>query len=81
MANDRLFIECKKCKETVTLVNYRPGMFSMPFSIDYLDGFLNKHLIKCHEMYEGELESNTLFNLITEGMFTNKNSHYEHGNW
>jgi len=50
MANDRLRIVCKYCKESVMLFKYYPcgGYVN---DEDILDEFIKKHLCDCHPCY------------------------------
>lgn len=47
MANDRLIMKCKICKETRSLVKYYPWTHGLLFDPDSLDDWLFKHVNEC----------------------------------
>lgn len=48
MANDRLWLECKKCKERIMLYKYYPSGGYIPLqSVEPVASFICRHALEC----------------------------------
>ncbi len=73
MANDRVYLRCKKCGSIKMFIKYYP---MRPYAADgkSIEDWLELHLDKCYiepvedPICNNNLGDNTLFDLITEGM-------------
>lgn len=67
MANDRVYLVCKRCGFRMVLMKYYPstGLF-MATHHNRMDDFLEEHLHQCQEWFGGDLEGDPRFLLETE---------------
>ncbi len=65
MANDRIYIVCKYCREKAVLLKYYPSGTYLPSGLD-LEDFLCEH-IQCSPNFGGiDLHGDVGFDLLTE---------------
>lgn len=64
MANDRLYLKCRKCPEMITLFKYYPGGGYYPYQGD-LGEFLNEHVMKCFK-FGFDFNGERCFDIIPE---------------
>lgn len=74
MANDRIYLRCPVCSGQQLLYKYYPagGYTWDPTAPDILgdkigrEDFMDVHLHRCGERFEGDLDGNPFFVLVTE---------------
>ena len=68
MANDRIIITCRNCKETTMFAKYYPTLGHGIWHLDHLDEWVYNHM-KCSPNFGGmDLKGDRCFDLSTENI-------------
>jgi hypothetical protein len=74
MANDRLYLMCKKCKAGLFIYKYYPfgggwGGYAMDDLTPKVDAFFQEHIVECQEFFGFDFGNDPPFVLVTEQQY------------